>query len=56
MATPVNYILGPGDELQVSVYGAVQYNASIPVSVEGKISIDYVGQLQAGMTIEATKR
>jgi hypothetical protein len=21
-----------------------QYNASIPVSVEGKISIDYVGQ------------
>jgi protein involved in polysaccharide export with SLBB domain len=54
MATPVNYILGPGDELQVSVYGVQQYNASIPVSVEGKISIDYVGELAvAGMTIEA---
>jgi hypothetical protein len=33
--------LGPGDELQVSVYGCS--TMSIPVSVEGKISIDYVG-------------
>ncbi|MGE6353862.1 SLBB domain-containing protein [Flavobacterium sp. NPDC079362] len=54
LATPMNYILGPGDELQVSVYGVQEYNASIPVSVEGKITIDYVGQiLVSGMSIEA---
>jgi len=54
LATPMNYILGPGDELQVSVYGVQEYNASIPVSVEGKVSIDYVGQISvAGTSIEA---
>lgn len=54
LATPMNYILGPGDELQVNVYGVQEYNASIPVSVEGKVSIQYVGQLSvSGLTIEA---
>ena len=54
LATPVNYILGPGDELQVSVYGIQEYNASIPVTVEGKVNIQYVGQIPvSGMTIEA---
>lgn len=54
LATPMNYILGPGDELQVSVYGVQEYNASIPVSVEGKIAIDYVGQISvSGMSIDA---
>ncbi|WP_449404214.1 SLBB domain-containing protein [Flavobacterium sufflavum] len=54
LATPVNYVLGPGDELQISVYGVQEFNASIPVSVEGKISIQYVGQIAvSGMTIEA---
>ena len=54
LATPINYVLGPGDELQVSVYGVQEYNASIPVSVEGKINIDYVGQISVlGMSIEA---
>jgi protein involved in polysaccharide export with SLBB domain len=54
LATPVNYILGPGDELQVSVYGVQEFNASIPVSIEGKLDIQYVGQIPVlGMTIEA---
>ncbi|MBC7845834.1 MAG: SLBB domain-containing protein [Flavobacterium sp.] len=54
LATPVNYILGPGDELQVSVYGVQEFNASVPVSVEGKVNIQYVGQISvSGMTIEA---
>ncbi|MHC0447277.1 SLBB domain-containing protein [Flavobacterium sp. 3-218] len=54
LATPMNYVLGPGDELQVSVYGVQEYNANIPVSVEGKINIDYVGQISvSGMSIEA---
>ena len=54
LATPVNYTLGPSDELQVSLYGVQEFNASIPVSAEGKISIQYVGDiLVSGMTIEA---
>jgi protein involved in polysaccharide export with SLBB domain len=54
MATPMNYVLGPGDELQVSVYGVQEYNGSLSVSVEGKVTIDYVGQIAvSGMTIEA---
>jgi len=54
MATPMNYVLGPGDELQISIYGVQEYNENIPVSVEGKVSIEYVGQISvSGMTIEA---
>nr|WP_315149758.1 SLBB domain-containing protein [uncultured Flavobacterium sp.] len=54
LATPVNYVLGPGDELQISVYGVQEYNANIPVTTEGKVNIQYVGQIPvSGMTIEA---
>lgn len=54
LATPVNYLLGPGDELQISIYGVQEFNASAPVSVEGKISIQYVGQIAvSGMSVEA---
>lgn len=54
LATPMNYILGPGDELQISVYGVQEFNASVPVTTEGKVNIQYVGQISvSGMTIEA---
>lgn len=54
LATPVNYILGPGDELQVSVYGVQELNTNILVTPEGKINIQYVGQISVtGMSIEA---
>jgi len=54
LATPVNYVLGPGDELQVNVYGVQEFNAGIPVTMEGKVNIQYVGQIPvSGMTIEA---
>ncbi|WP_396168134.1 SLBB domain-containing protein [Flavobacterium sp.] len=54
LATPVNYVLGPGDELQISVYGVQEYSANIPVTTEGKVNIQYVGQIPvSGMTIEA---
>lgn len=54
LATPMNYVLGPGDELQISVFGVQEYNASVPVSVEGKVTIQYVGQIAvSGITVEA---
>ena len=54
LATPVNYVLGPGDELQISVYGVQEYNATVLVTMEGRVNIQYIGQISvAGMTIEA---
>jgi protein involved in polysaccharide export with SLBB domain len=53
LATPVNYVLGPGDELQVSVNGVQEFNDNVPVTVEGKVNIQYVGQISvSGLTIE----
>ncbi len=54
LATPVNYVLGPGDELQLSVYGVQEFNTVAAVTPEGKINVQYVGQIAvAGMPIEA---
>ena len=54
LATPVNYVLGPGDELQISLYGVQEFNTVAAVTPEGKINVQYVGQISvAGMPIEA---
>lgn len=54
LATPTNYILGPGDILQVNIFGVQEFNTRAPVSAEGRISIQYVGQISvAGITVEA---
>lgn len=54
LATPLNYIVGPDDELEVSIYGLQETNFSLPVSAEGTITIPNVGQIKvAGSTIEA---
>lgn len=53
LATPINYILGPEDQIQISVFGVQEYNGSHTVSPEGSISIPNVGEIRlAGMTIE----
>lgn len=58
VATPLNYIIGPGDQLNVNVFGVQETTIPITVSPEGNIIIPNVGQLQvAGLTIEnATQR
>jgi protein involved in polysaccharide export with SLBB domain len=54
MATPVNYILGAGDKLEISIYGIQQFNETVPVNYEGKVNIQNVGQIAvAGISIEA---
>ena len=54
LATPLNYILGPDDQILVSVYGVQEYNGDLLVSAEGSVSIPNVGQVKvAGLTIEA---
>lgn len=54
LATPLNYVLGPDDQILVSVYGVQQYEGDLLVSAEGFINIPNVGQVKvAGLTIEA---
>ncbi len=58
MPTPVGYILGPGDELIIDVWGASQNNYNLAISPEGNVFIDNVGITKlGGLTIEeATNR
>jgi len=53
VATPVNYIVGPDDQLNISVYGSSVVNWKLDVTPEGNINIPGVGILNVGgKTIE----
>ena len=57
LPTPPNYLLGPGDELIVSIWGETQLRKNYTVSREGSIYDDKVGLLfLTGMTIEDGKK
>jgi len=58
LATPKDYVLGPGDQVLIDIYGASEENHSLNITPEGTINIPYVGVVQiTGMTIEqATER
>lgn len=54
LATPLNYVLGPDDNIQISIYGIQEFNGEFLVTSEGYVSIPNVGQVKvAGLTIEA---
>lgn len=56
MATPRNYVVGPGDDLIVQIYGIAQATIILNVSNEGKVVIPNVGLSHVGgLTIEAVK-
>lgn len=56
MATPASYVLGPGDEIQLIIYGMQEYAGIFPVSKEGYINIPVVGQIHvSGLNFEAAK-
>lgn len=53
LATPLNYILGPEDQLNINVYGNSLVNWKLNVSPEGNINIPGVGVVNVnGKTIE----
>ncbi|MGI4749979.1 MAG: SLBB domain-containing protein [Janthinobacterium lividum] len=53
LATPVNYIVGPEDQLNINVYGNSLINWKLDVSPEGNINIPGIGIINvAGKTIE----
>lgn len=56
MPTSSNYILGPGDELDINIYGVQQSNFSGLVSKNGTINIPNVGEVfVSGLPFEAVK-
>ena len=56
LPTPENYILGPGDEVFIDVYGASEITYQEIISPDGKILISGVGPLSlAGITVKAAR-
>lgn len=58
MATPPTYVLGPGDEVIIEVWGAAESRMKHRISPEGSINIQGIGPVDLnGLTIaEAQKR
>lgn len=58
MATPGSYVLGPGDELVIDVWGMNEASMRETITSEGKIYISQVGPLDlSGLTInQATEK
>ncbi|MEA3477035.1 MAG: SLBB domain-containing protein, partial [Bacteroidota bacterium] len=51
--TPVNYQLGPGDQLNIDIWGASQQNYQLPITPDGNIHIENIGPIQVNaLTIE----
>jgi len=54
IATPQDYVLGPGDLLVIDVYGASQKSFKLTVSPEGTVTVpDYGPVAVSGMTVAA---
>ena len=52
IATPQNYVLGPGDQVIVDIYGASQRSEQLTVSPDGAITVPGFGPIQvAGLTV-----
>lgn len=58
IATPDNYVLGPGDEVIIDTWGNAQTSENFTISPDGKIFVENVGPITlAGLTVsEATRR
>ena len=55
--TPTNYVLGPGDQLVIDIYGASQKTLVHTISAEGTITVGGVGPVNvAGLTVAAAKK
>lgn len=56
MATPSSYIIGPDDEILIDITGDNEASYRLPVSPDGTIKVEYVGQINvAGLSIAAAK-
>lgn len=56
IATPLNYVLGPDDELLVDIYGYSEETYKLKVSSEGTVRLPVAGPVAvAGLTFEQAK-
>ena len=56
IATPQNYVLGPGDQLIIDVYGASQESVTLTVSPDGDITVPDFGPVHvSGLTVSAAQ-
>lgn len=56
IATPQNYVLGPGDVVNVDIYGASQKTVTETVSPDGTITIEDFGPVAlSGLTVNQAK-
>lgn len=56
LATPQNYVLGPGDKVYVDIYGASQKTEELIVSPDGAITVPGYGPIQvSGLTVAAAQ-
>jgi len=54
--TPADYVLGPGDELIIDIWGASEQTYQVTISPEGNIRIPNLGPIYLnGLTIERAK-
>lgn len=52
IATPQNYVLGPGDQVVIDIYGASQKSENLTVSPDGDITVPGYGPIRvAGLTV-----
>jgi len=52
IATPSNYVVGPGDHVNIDIYGASQKSESLEVSPDGTITVSGYGPIHiAGLTV-----
>ncbi len=57
MATPLNYQLGPDDELIIDIYGFSEETYNVKVSPDGFARLPYAGPVQvSGLTVDQAKR
>ena len=53
IATPRNYLLGPGDAVVIDIYGASQESIPVTIAPDGYVTIPDCGPVQlAGLTVE----
>jgi protein involved in polysaccharide export with SLBB domain len=56
MATPANYVLGPGDEILVTITGLNENSFNAKISPEGTVRLPYAGLLTlSGLTIDQAR-
>ena len=56
IATPQNYVLGPGDHVVIDIYGASQKTLELTVSPEGTVTVPGYGPVQvSGLTVAAAQ-